>query len=160
MANKRLGSNTSWNGQRAVKVESNTYDVKIKPSDCGTVFFCKSGADGITWLHLPLLSSIQAGWNCKFVMLEDGASNGIRIMAGGQSSSAGGAEGDANTMRHFEIICIADTADGGAGGGASDGLTFTTAAKAGDYIEMFTDGEEWYGPRFLNAEGGANLINA
>ena len=134
-----------YSADRKKIVEFNAYGTStlaktIKVSECGTVF-CMTGAgddgnEGAT-ITLPSVASAGAGWWCKFVLMNDIASdsndnNNILIQD---------AAGDTSNM----VIHIpADS--GGDGAGHHDGASITFvegAAEAGDTAEFICTGSRW-----------------
>ena len=103
----------------------------VLQSDSHKVFMLSATAADYT-ITLPLAATLQEGWSCKFVVLEDTPSNVITIAAGSAiidfvQKDAGG-----------------DAANSTAGTAVSNIIVGETCTQ-GDVVNLFTDGVTYYG---------------
>lgn len=153
MANKRLGVQTSWDGSYA---ETVTEARQLLVEDSGKVFFFDEPA--ITYvINLPKLSSINAGWNAKFIASTDIAGGqDVEILAYGESQGGGGSVDDSNTCYVTELSAT-DTATATATG--KDGIKFEGGQYvANDMATIITDGTNWYIHVFIHDANNVDTV--
>ena len=109
----------------------------VKNSDSGKVFML-SATGGTVAITLPTLTGTVAdddlseeGLYYKFIVLEDTPANAITIGAG-------------SAIIDMVMKDIGGDASNSTAGTQVDNIIIGTAAKQGDYIDMFTDGSTWY----------------
>lgn len=113
--------------------------------DNGKTFFL--GLVGGFTITLPLISTLAAGWRCKFFVSVAPTTAYIIIanttdldkMSGAVYEASGGV-GDAETAA------------------TADQMNFVAStAVIGDYAEVITDGTSWFGSMHVNAAGGGTF---
>ena len=107
----------------------------VKASDSGKVFML-SATGGTVAITLPTLSGTGddlavAGLYYKFIVLEDTPANAITIGAG-------------SAIIDMVMKDIGGDASNSTAGTQVSNIIIGTAAKQGDYIDMFHDGTSWY----------------
>ena len=112
-----------------------TADYTCLESDSGSIFLVNPAAT--TAVTLPTISTSIDGWNCKIMVTEDaaataGSMGGIVNVDFGSGSLVIGQIGASSNV-------AGDLAVSG-----DDFVNFTAAATPGDYIDVFTDGVNWY----------------
>ena len=100
----------------------------VTAADSGKVFTL-SATGGTVAITLP--TTLVEGLYYKFIVLEDTPANAITIAAGG-------------TIIDMVMKDIGGDASNSTAGTQVDNIIIGTAAKQGDYIDMFTDGSTWY----------------
>jgi len=154
MANAKIGSQASWNGDL---VESITADKQLTPGDSGKVFMCDQNATGTVLSNLPKLGSDIAGWHASFI-LRVASSELFVVMAYGLPAAGGSsASVDSDKVIHAEFVT-----DGNASteSTTSDGLQFSASATVGARIDAFTDGTNWYMSAFATADADIGAPDA
>ena len=138
MANVKIGSQASWNGDYVENLDGTK---QLVPGDSGKIFMVDQGA--AFTVNLPQIGTDIAGWSAKFI-LKTAAANAVHIMAYGLTN-AGGTTGDAETVILSEYGSDTNDADSvTAHATRQDGGLFASGAVVGDKIEVFTDGTSWY----------------
>ena len=131
MANKWLGSSASFGHSRCYEIQD---DYTVSANDAGTVFFLNDTAASIA-VTLPPISDLSAGWGCKFIVKG--------LVAGGQNytiTQGNAADEFYGHVRDGSADGLGDVADGS----ADTKIQFTATAAAGQWIEIITDGDNWY----------------
>ena len=144
MANVKIGSQASWNGDF---VENLDGAKSLVPGDSGKVFMVDQSS--AFTVNLPKLSTNIAGWNAKFIV-KTADSNDVHIMAWGLTSAGG--TGDSGSTNDGDTVILKEmaTTDAGAATATSqDGVILASGATVGDSIEVFTDGSSWYATSFV-----------
>ena len=100
----------------------------VTAADSGKVFTL-SATGGTVAITLP--TTLVEGLYYKFIVLEDTPANAITIGAG-------------STIVDLVMKYIGGDASNSTAGTQVDNIIIGTAAKQGDYIDMFTDGSTWY----------------
>ena len=150
MANVKIGSQASWNGDY---VENLDVAKQLVPGDSGKIFMVDQTA--AFTVNLPQIGTDIAGWSCEFI-IKTAAANAVHIMAYGLTS-AGGTTGDAETVILKEMA----TTDAGAATATSqDGVILASGATVGDSIKVFTDGTSWYCTSFVADAAHSDDIDA
>jgi len=150
MANAKIGSQASWNGNY---VESITTTKQLKRGDSGKVFMVDNTSAYV--INLPQLSSKISGWNCKLIVQVDGSAD-ISVVGYGLPA-AGGTTADADLLVYRELDVVAGT---GAYVQLADGFTIEAAGVIGDSFEIFTDGTKWFVTGILNGVAGGTAIDS
>ena len=118
MARAKMGASYGWNGNY---VESATASFSLAVGDSGKVFVLKDAAVTVT---LPTLSDIEAGYSVKLISGDDSE----HIVTGGASKIYG------------TIVDVGTTPER-----INAATTYTLAAGViGDFIELISDGTNWY----------------
>jgi len=150
MANVKIGSQASWNGDY---VENLDGAKQLAPGDSGKIFMVDQTA--AFTVNLPKIGTDIAGWSAKFI-LKTAAANAVHIMAYGLTN-AGGTAGDAETVILKEMA----TTDAGAATATSqDGVLLASGATVGDSIDVFTDGTSWYCTSFVADAAHSDDVDA
>ena len=100
----------------------------VLQSDSSKVFMLNGGPYTIT---LPVAAALEEGWYCKFVVKENTPSGDITITAG-------------SAIVDLVMKDIGGDASNSTAGTQVSNIIIGTAAKQGDYIDMFHDGTSWY----------------
>jgi len=106
---------------------SNTTTYVVKQSDSGKTFMVSGGAQTVT---LPPVADLQKGWNCRFI-------NGTGTI-GDKTLAAGSA------IIHGPIKDGGDEVGPSSVGTGKSNLIIEAAGKAGDHVELFTDGSLYF----------------
>ena len=125
MAKTRVGSHPSHGGQ---VVFNATASFTLDPSDSGKVFILKDAAITVT---LPTLSTSLAGFQVKLISGDDSE----HALAGGNSKCYGTVVQVGGTTERIN---------------AASGYTLT-AGEIGDWLNIVSDGTNWYVSGFTNA---------
>ena len=99
----------------------------LKQSDSGKTFIVTGAAQAVTLLPV---ADLQKGWNCKFV-------NGTGTI-GDKTLAAG------SSIIHGPVKDGGDTVGPSTVGTAVDNIIIEAAGKAGDVLELFTDGSLYF----------------
>lgn len=124
------GANMSLRGEILTGTETMT------ATDNGKVFFLNAATEFAT--TLPLLSTISAGWHCKFLVMAAASGADYTLVEHGSDSGKivfEVSENDTTTSTDGEYSATGST------------VTFTNAGSAsvaGDFIEVYSDGTFWY----------------
>lgn len=139
MANISIGNHPSHKGQ--VVEQLDTSGKQLGLADSGKVFMV-THSSAVT-INLPKLSTGIAGWNAKFVTKASGAA--FSLLAWGLPVAGG--TGDSGVTNDGDVMVIKEMATTDAGAAtatAQDGVTLASGATAGDSLDVFTDGSNWY----------------
>ena len=112
----------------------------VLQSDSGKVFMI-SATGGDQAITLPVAADLQAGWNCKFVVLEDTPSNVTTLAAG-------------SAIIDFVMKDPGANASNSTAGTAVSNIIIGETCTQGDVINLFTDGATYY------AEGLSGIDDA
>jgi len=118
MARAKMGASYGWNGNY---VESATASFSLAVGDSGKVFVLKDAAVTVT---LPSLSDIEAGYSVKLISGDDSE----HVVTGGASKIYGTIVDVGTTPERIN---------------AASGYTLA-AGVIGDFIELISDGTNWY----------------
>ena len=143
MANARVGSHPSHGYQL---VETLTTTKQLDMNDSGKVFMVDHSS--AFTVNLPKLSTEIAGWQARFVTETSGAA--CHIMAWGLTSAGG--RGDSGSTNDCDTVILKEmaTTDAGAATATSqDGVILKNGTTAGDSIDIFTNGSNWYATSFV-----------
>ena len=102
----------------------------VLQSDSHKVFMLSATAADYT-ITLPLAATLQEGWSCKFVVLEDTPSNVITIAAG-------------SAIIDMVMKDPGGNASNSTVGTAKSNIIINEACTQGDYVNFFTDGVTYY----------------
>ena len=112
-----------------------TADYQALGSDSGKLFLCNPTAT--TALTLPTYADAGEGWYCTIMITEDTAAT-----AGSMNQILNVDFGSGNTV--IGQIGASSNVAGDLAVSGDDFVNFTAAATPGDYINVFTDGVNWY----------------
>ena len=116
------------------KVEDLTAAKSITVADCGTMFTIGSA----TLTHtLPLMSDAGKGWWCRFVVNDETAAT---VIDQNGSDTADQMLGHVKSFTDNASVQLSPATEGT----AFDKITFTTAVVQGDWVEVWTDGTNWF----------------
>ena len=118
MARAKMGASAGWNGNY---VESADASFSLAVGDSGKTFILKGAAVTVT---LPSLSDIEAGFSVKIISGDDSE----HVIDGGASKVYGTVVDVGTTPERIN---------------AASGYTLA-AGVIGDYIDLFSDGVNWY----------------
>ena len=131
MANKWLGSSASFGNARTYEIQD---DYTVKVNDGGTVFFLNDTTNSIA-VTLPAISDLSAGWGCKFIVKGTVASTKTYTITQGNA-----ADEFYGHVRDGSADGLGDIGDGN----ADTKIQFAATAAPGQFIEIITDGDNWY----------------
>lgn len=129
-----MSKNGRYSAQRR-KVETLTATHTVQVADCGTEFLLNSATEFAT--TLPNAVDAGQGWWCRFTVKAAPASASYTVLA---------TSGDGDNI-HGVVVSAEDAAGSGdsTGGTGTDVITFADGkAKQGDWVEIWTDGTDWY----------------
>ena len=133
-----IGNHPGYGG---CQVESISADKQLTINDSGKIFMVTHSSAVLC--NLPKMSTKIAGWSAKFVTKTSGGA--FSLVTWG--NPVGGGTGDSGVTNDGDTMVIKEmaTTDAGAATGTSkDGVTLAAAATAGDSLDVFTDGSNWY----------------
>ena len=110
-------------------------DTTLTSGDSGAIVLVNPTAT--TAITLPTMASSLAGWNCKVMITEDVAGT-----VGGMGQIVNIDFGSGNVIIG-QIGSSSDVA-GDFAVANDDFINFTAAASPGDFVDIFTDGTNWY----------------
>ena len=145
----KIGSHPSFGYQLVANISAAE---QLKSNDSGKIFMVDARSAFV--INLPKISADIAGWQCKFV-IKNAGSQDVTIMAHGLPA-AGGTTGDA------ELVIFKEHAAKEAGAGistAKDGVKFDTNAIVGDYMELFTNGTNWFVNSFVEEANHTSTVD-
>ena len=112
-----------------------TADYQCLASDSGKLFLCNPTAT--TAITLPTFADAGEGWYCKIMLTEDAAGT-----VGGMDQILNVDFGSGNVV--IGQIGASSNVAGDFAVANDDFVNFTAAASPGDFIDVFTDGTNWY----------------
>ena len=129
------------------KVEAVTATKSIGAAQCGTIFTVTEAGTAIV-LTLPTVGDAGAGWWCRFVLIANaGSTTNVTI--------------DQSTSDTANIFLAQTNIDGANVQLAGDGVVFDTSESVnGDWGEIWTDGNKWYGNFFSSVASGLDQYDA
>ena len=149
MANALIGNHPSHCFQQVESID--TTGKQLTHADSGKIFMCDQNATADVVCYLPQLSTNIAGWSAKFV-LRTASSKDFAIVAYG-SAHGGSTAGDSDTIVYHELTDSNTTV------AAADAIEFTeSAADAGSFCDVFTDGSKWYA--YIRSSADADVVSA
>ena len=122
-------------GGSHVRVKKVLADTTLVTGDSGSIVLVNPTAT--TAITLPTLATSLAGWNCKIMITEDVAGT-----VGGMGQIVNVDFGSGNVVIG-QIGSSSDVA-GDFSVANDDFVNFTAAASPGDFVDIFTDGTNWY----------------
>jgi hypothetical protein len=145
MANAKIGSQTSWNGNYVETIDTSGKQLTL--TDSGKVFICNAGSATVL-VNLPKLATDMAGWHCKFLMKTAGAAD-FSILAWGLPIAGG--TGDSGVTNDGDSVIFKEHGHNSHTGASSkDGISFVGGnATIGTIIEAFSDGSNWFLTSFV-----------
>lgn len=136
-------------GGSSAGVKELTAASTLTPADSGKILMLNASAEFTT--TLPTVSKAGAGWNCKIVVkaAPSGAAYVITEDTGSDTNVI-----ITNGINELEV----DTNDDGPYNAGHTTITFADGvAVAGDYVEIFCDGTNFYATGQTKADGGITL---
>ena len=103
----------------------------LTAEDSGKIFLCSDASGGAYQITLPTAATAEEGMWFRFVNTEVTPANAITIGAG-------------DTIIDMVMKDIGGDASNSTAGTQVSNIIIGTAAKQGDYIDMFHDGTSWY----------------
>ena len=128
------------------KVENLTAAKAITVADCGTLFTIGSAAVSHT---LPLLASAGPGWWCRFVVNDESQAT---VIDQNGSDTANQMLGHVKSFTDNGAVQLSPATEGD----AFDKITFTGNVVQGDWVEVWTDGTNW----FVNGESASGVADS
>ena len=126
---------TQATGGSHLRVKKVLADTTLVTGDSGSIVLVNPTAT--TAITLPTLATSLSGWNCKIMITEDVAGT-----VGGMGQIVNVNFGSGNVVIG-QIGSSSDVA-GDFSVANDDFVNFTAAASPGDFIDVFTDGTNWY----------------
>ena len=112
-----------------------TADYQVLASDSGKLFLVNPAA--ATDITLPTLATAGEGWYCKIMLTEDvagtvgGMGAKVNIDFGSGNVVIGQMGSSSNVAGDFAVS-------------GDDFINFSVDASPGDFVDIFTDGTNWY----------------